>query len=229
MFELLLAFFGFGSRPKASIACTRKSDFKAAIVFVHGFTGSGATTWTELLPRIEAQADLKGWDVCTISYATSLNLDISGLWAADAESEDAGSAPGDGSPAALASYDTLVLIAHSMGGLVRAASSPRLSGACRRTRSVILLGTPSNGLKKSSGAGYALETAAERYGLGGPFWRRCGRTGRRSSGIGPPFSFPYRRRGAGPVRPDRLLACAISPGQQAVGRPITFDAFAGGG
>ena len=54
MLESLLGVIGFGPDPKTSVAFVRKSsaESKAAIVFVHGFTGSGATTWMGLLPRI---------------------------------------------------------------------------------------------------------------------------------------------------------------------------------
>ncbi len=170
MFELLLRFFGVGAGPKASIAWVRKSDSKAAIVFVHGFTGSGATTWTGLLPGIEAQGSLSGWDICTISYSTSRNLDISGIWAADADLKTLSKRLAtDLLAAGFASYDTLVLVAHSMGGLVVQRALLDFPGLVERTRCVILLGTPSNGLEKARVAGESLEASAPGHGLGRRF------------------------------------------------------------
>lgn len=217
MFELLLAFFGFGSRPKASIAWTRKSDSKAAIVFVHGFTGSGATTWTQLLPRIEAQADLKGWDVCTISYATSPNLDISGLWAADADLKTVSKLLAtDLLAAGFSSYDTLVLIAHSMGGLVVQRALLDFPGLVERTRSVILLGTPSNGLKKSKWPATLWKRQLRDMAWGGPFVETLRAEWKAKFGDKPPFSFLAVAGERDQFVPTESSLAPFAPQQQAV-------------
>ena len=192
MLKSLLAFFGFGPDPKTSVACVRKSpaDTKAAIVFVHGFTGSGATTWTELLPRIEAQANLEGWDIYTVTYATSLSLDISELWAADANLKTLGQRLAtDLAQTALAPYDALVLIAHSMGGLVVQKALVDYPTLVRRTRCVILLGTPSDGLKKSSGAASLLKRQLGDMAWGSPFITALRADWQATFGDRPPFSF----------------------------------------
>src|SRR5208283_3157513 len=192
MLESLLAFFGFGPDPKTSVACVRKSsaDTKAAIVFVHGFTGSGATTRTELLPRIEAQANLEGWDIYTVTYATSLSLDISELWAADANLKTLGQRLAtDLAQTALAPYNALVLIAHSMGGLVVQKALVDYPTLVRRTRCVILLGTPSDGLKKSSGAASLLKRQLGDMAWGSPFITALRADWQATFGDRPPFSF----------------------------------------
>ncbi len=233
MLESLLAFFGFGPDPKTSVTCVRKSpaDTKAAIVFVHGFTGGGATTWTELLPRIEAQGNLDSWDIYTITYATSLSLDISELWAADANLKTLGQRLAtDLAQTALAPYDALVLIAHSMGGLVVQKALVDYPTLVRRTRCVILLGTPSDGLKKSSGAASPFEASARGYGLGQPLHHGAARGLASEVRRWAALLFPYRRRREGPVRPAWLLACAVSRGTAGgCAGQSRVDAFAGGG
>jgi len=190
--SLLGRLLGFGPDPKASLACVRKSsaESKAALVFVHGFTGSGATTWTQLLPRIEAQANLEGWDIYTVTYATSLGLDISGLWAADANLKTLSQRLAtDLGQAALAPYDALVLIAHSMGGLVVQKALVDSPPLVRRSRCVILLGTPSNGLKKSSWPASLLKRQLGDMAWGSSFITALRADWEAKFGDRPPFSF----------------------------------------
>src|SRR5271166_339766 len=92
---------------------------RAAIVFVHGFTGSGATTWSNLAPRIARDPRLSSWDCWTMTYGTSWLPDVQGFWSADADLEMLGRRLAtDLGQGALAHYDTWILIAHSMGGLL---------------------------------------------------------------------------------------------------------------
>ncbi len=177
---------------RTTITCVRKSsmDAKAAIIFVQGFTGSGATTWTELLPRIEAQRNLESWDIYTVTYATSLSLDISELWPADANLKTLGQRLAtDLAQAALAPYNGLVLIAHSMGGLVVQKALVDYPTLVRRTRCVILLGTPSDGLKKSSGAASLLKRQLKDMAWGSPFITALRADWQAKFGDRLPFSF----------------------------------------
>src|SRR5262245_30462236 len=95
------------------------ANHQAAVVMVHGFTGSGLGTWTDLAPRVAADAQLASWDFWTVTYATSWLPDISGIWSADADlsilAERLATDIGRGT---LAHYKSLVLMAHSMGGLI---------------------------------------------------------------------------------------------------------------
>jgi len=219
MFESLLGFFGFGQTPKPSIACVRKSsaDSKAAIVFVHGFTGSGATTWTGLFPGLEAQANLKGWDICTITYATSRSLDISGLWAADADLKTLGKLLAtDLLAAGFASYDTLVLIAHSMGGLVVQRALLDFPDLVQRTRCVILLGTPSNGLKKSAWPASLWKRQLRDMAWGGPFVETLRAEWKAKFGDKPPFSFLAVAGERDQFVPTESSLAPFPPQQQAV-------------
>ena len=123
----------------------------AAILFIHGFTGSGQTTWSILAPRIVADARLASWDAWTMTYASGRSADILGIWAADPDLARLGQRLAtDINDAALSDYKTLVLIAHSMGGLVVQKALVDSDALAKKTHAVILFGTPSNGLQKAS-------------------------------------------------------------------------------
>jgi pimeloyl-ACP methyl ester carboxylesterase len=136
----------------ATIVPVRPADPKhrAAIVFVHGFTGKGPGTWNDLAPRIAADPALASWDCWTVTYASSWLPDICGIWTADADlgilAQLLVTDLGQGS---LARYEALVLIAHSMGGLIVQKSLVDQKQIAARTRTVILFGTPSGGLIKA--------------------------------------------------------------------------------
>jgi pimeloyl-ACP methyl ester carboxylesterase len=121
-----------------------------AIVFVHGFTGDGLRTWGDLSGQIAGHKALDPWDCWTLTYATSWLPDITGIWAADADlSIIALHLRSHINLGALSGYQSLVLIAHSMGGLVvqkALVDDDKLAG---RTSAVILFGTPSGGLVKA--------------------------------------------------------------------------------
>jgi len=124
-------------------------NHRAAIVFIHGFTG-GVGTWSDLGPRIAGDSRLPTWDSWTIIFGTSWLPDVCGIWSADADLDIlAGRLATDLGLGALQRYETLVLLAHSMGGLVvqkALVDSPRIAA---RTHAVILFGTPSAGLVKA--------------------------------------------------------------------------------
>lgn len=71
----------------ASVAPVRSPDeaHDAAIVFVHGYTGSGPGTWIDLAPRLMKEPQLASWDGWTLTYGTSWMPDICGIWTADAD------------------------------------------------------------------------------------------------------------------------------------------------
>ena len=84
------------------------------------------------------------WDIFTVGYATTLLPDVVGIWSADPDlpilstmlSTELGTPP-------FARYQSLALIAHSMGGLVvqkALVDNPELA---QRVRHIILFGTPS--------------------------------------------------------------------------------------
>jgi len=136
------------SRP-ASITPVRPVDatHDTAIIFVHGFTGTGVGTWENLAPRVADQQKLSSWDVWTIRYATSWLPDFSGIWSADADLPTlAQRLATDLGQGALARYKAFVLVAHSMGGLIVQKTLVDWEQIAKKTHAVILFGTPSDGL-----------------------------------------------------------------------------------
>jgi pimeloyl-ACP methyl ester carboxylesterase len=129
----------------------RAKKARAAIVFVHGFGGKADSTWGRFPELLMSEALLANWDVFSIGYSTSLAFDIAGVWSADPEIITLGGlieAVADVPP--LDAYESIAILAHSMGGLLvqRALlSNPALR---RRVSHVVLFGTPSNGLEKAS-------------------------------------------------------------------------------
>jgi pimeloyl-ACP methyl ester carboxylesterase len=129
----------------------RSSNAQAAIVLVHGFGGNAAATWGRFPELLAADAGLDGWDIYSVGYSTSLAFDVAGVWSADPEIITLGGLletvtdvpPIDG-------YQSIALMAHSMGGLLvqRALLSNRALRA--RLSHVLLFGTPSAGLEKAS-------------------------------------------------------------------------------
>ena len=126
-----------------------RSGCPRAVIFVHGFAGDRDDTW-DRLPGLLGTV-VSDWDIYTLGYATTFGPDFLGVWTGDPElpilatmlKTQAGIDP-------LGRYQSLALVAHSMGGLVvqRALiDDPAL--ACR-TKKVVLFGTPSAGLRKAS-------------------------------------------------------------------------------
>jgi pimeloyl-ACP methyl ester carboxylesterase len=137
---------------EASINAVRPQDanHNAAVVMVHGYTGSGPGTWTDLAPRVAGDAQLSSWDCWTITYTTSWLPDICGIWSADADlSILAERLATDFGRGTLARYKSLVLMAHSMGGPIVQKALLDFKPTAAQTNTMILFGTPSNGLVKA--------------------------------------------------------------------------------
>ena len=130
-------------------AIRSRPDCESAVVFLHGFLGNRDDTWDRfpgLLGTVVAD-----WDIYALGYATTFRPDFLGVWSADPDLPIlATMLTTHASIDPLGHYRWLALIAHSMGGLVvqRALlDDPELAA---RTKSLILFGTPSAGLRKAS-------------------------------------------------------------------------------
>jgi hypothetical protein len=66
-------------QPSIEAVRPPKIGNRAAVVYVHGFTGKGIRTWSDLAPRISGHAQLAGWDGWTITYASSWLPDVGGI------------------------------------------------------------------------------------------------------------------------------------------------------
>src|SRR5262252_7985605 len=88
-----------------------------AVVFLHGYTGTRDDTWDRFPGLLGAH--LQGWDIFTLGYATTMLPDIVGIWSADPDLPILATLlRTELMIEPLRSYASLVLIAHSMGGLV---------------------------------------------------------------------------------------------------------------
>jgi len=93
-------------------------------VFLHGYTGTRDDTWDRFPALLGTSTP--DWDIFTVGYATTLLPDVVGIWSADPDlpilskmvCTELRITP-------FARYQSLTLIAHSMGGLVGSKSSRR--------------------------------------------------------------------------------------------------------
>ncbi len=128
----------------------KNNKAKSATIFVHGFIGDPIATWGKFPTLIKQEFLLENWDLYTFGYSTSLYPDIRGIWSADAALTELSmlfNTEMDTAP--LKNYKELVLIAHSMGGLITQRAIIDGKSLKDRLKCLIMFGTPSGGLKKS--------------------------------------------------------------------------------
>jgi pimeloyl-ACP methyl ester carboxylesterase len=122
---------------------------RQAIVFLHGFSDSHGGAWRRFPDLVSDK--LADWNVYSISYATSFRPDILGIWEADPQLPDVSNQfRTQLSCEPFVGYERLVILAHSMGGLV--AQRALLDDPVLRAKVVhlFLFGTPSAGLIKAA-------------------------------------------------------------------------------
>lgn len=135
--------------PDPDILGLRNHGSRTAVVFLHGFSGTAGGTWAAFARLFLADPDFSDWDVFSLGFRSRLSLDFP-LWEADPGIRlCARSLATKLSSSALARYDCIALVAHSMGGLV--AQRAVLDSACfdGRLSHLVLFGTPSAGLAKA--------------------------------------------------------------------------------
>lgn len=121
------------------------------IVFLHGFLGDKDETWDRFTWILKAEENLHEWDILSFGYSTSLRPDIAGVWSADPDlpilSLHLRTRLEEMEP--FSRYSGLVIVAHSMGGLIVQRALLDDSNLAGRTKGLFLFGTPSAGLKKA--------------------------------------------------------------------------------
>jgi pimeloyl-ACP methyl ester carboxylesterase len=139
-------------KPKTELVAHRDNGAKAAIVFVHGFGGSAKSTWGGFPDFLASDPRLNEWDIFNLGYNTGLAPDIlARIWTADPSiTELSQFLSAQTSSSRMKDYEALVVVAHSMGGLV--AQRAVVDDATLRARltHLFLFGTPSGGLSKAS-------------------------------------------------------------------------------
>ena len=149
-----------------------KPGNRAAIIFVHGFTGDLRKTWrnipTILHPEDGTPGFLSDWDLAGFGYSSSKWFDISGLWSADPKLTEIATKLYTQTINSAGKYDSIALVAHSMGGLVVEQAIADHDDLRERVSHVLLFGTPSNGLEKAGAADF-WKRQIDNMVAGGPF------------------------------------------------------------
>jgi pimeloyl-ACP methyl ester carboxylesterase len=165
----------------------RSTPNKAALIFVHGFTGSAETTWASFASCILAEPTLRRWDLFSAGYSTNLRVDFAGIWSADPDLADVARvlhATLTIDP--LAKYKALAIAAHSMGGLAVQRTLLDRASICARTSHVFLYGTPSAGLTKAR-FGWRLKRQLRDMSKKGGFIKTLRSDWNKKFGVTPPF------------------------------------------
>ncbi len=129
----------------------RTDGAEAAVVLVHGFSGSVEETFGRLPEFLCRDDRLADWDVHTLGYPTRLAPDFTGIWSGDPDlSTLATLLRARLTTSDFSSYRAFVLVAHSMGGLVAQRALLDDASFQHRVSHLFLFGTPSKGLYKAT-------------------------------------------------------------------------------
>ena len=135
------------------------------------------------------EPQLASWDGWTLTYSTSWMPDIGGIWTADADLPIlAQRLVTDLAQGTLARYRSLVLVAHSMGGLIVQKALVDDNAIAQRSSGVILFGTPSNGLAKTLNIKF-WKRQLDGMAKDGPFVNQLRADWTKQFAPKPPFSF----------------------------------------
>lgn len=140
----------FRGTPKPTHLTHRDNNSDAALVFVHGFGGDVEKTWGKFPSLLCAHKRIETWDVFSLGYASSLRVDVPGVWSADPELKTLAKALRTSlSLPPFARYKAIAIAAHSMGGLVLQRAILDDSTLTGRIDYAFFFGTPSGGLSKA--------------------------------------------------------------------------------
>jgi pimeloyl-ACP methyl ester carboxylesterase len=172
---------------ESNVTAFRSNGLDRCVVFLHGYSGSRDDTW-DRFPGLLGSAT-PDWDIFTVGYATTLLPDVVGIWSADPDLPIlAGLLRTQLGMKPLERYQSIALVAHSMGGLVVQKALVDDETLGKRVRHVILFGTPSGGLRKAGWVPFwkrQLKNMAE----GSPFVTELRQAWKQRYGAGLPFDF----------------------------------------
>ncbi|MSV28099.1 MAG: alpha/beta fold hydrolase [Bryobacterales bacterium] len=134
----------------------RKPHGEGLAVFVHGFSGGALSTWNDFPNLLEQDGELLNYDFCFWGYPSGVlhNPLVRLVWSDDPDLDTLGRGLRTLLDNTAERYKKIVLVGHSMGGLViqlfilGEISNQRAAHLGRLTE-VILYGTPSGGLVKA--------------------------------------------------------------------------------
>lgn len=186
-FQAIKYYLGFASSSKPALIPYRERDYaKAAIIFLHGFSGDTSGTWGRFPELLLAEPELRSWDVFALGYPSSLRLDVLAFWDVDPDLATASLSLRtalDVMP--LARYESVAIIAHSMGGLIaqHAVLDPHIH---KRIGHLFLFGCPSDGLNPTA-IGALLKRQARDMSRGSVFIRSLRAQWEQQFGTSPSF------------------------------------------
>lgn len=128
----------------------RANNQNVALILVHGFSGNTSATWTGFVQLLLEDSRIATWDIYGVGYASSLRIDVPGVWSADPDLTIL--ARGLRTTLELPPfkhYQRIAIAAHSMGGLVVQRAILDDAKLADRLSHLFLFGTPSNGLGKA--------------------------------------------------------------------------------
>ncbi|WP_157588872.1 tetratricopeptide repeat-containing protein [Psychroserpens burtonensis] len=137
------------TKNRQLVAYRQVSEYKNAILFIHGFTGSPTETFSNIPELLMKEEKLNGFNILSLGYSSSLMPDLSSrFWSADPDIESLSIYFKTIVENQLSHYDTIAVIAHSMGGLVAQNGLLKLSEETfKKITNFIMFGTPSGGLE----------------------------------------------------------------------------------
>jgi len=139
---------------KIKVNTIRKiSENNSAILFIHGFANDSNNTWENFQELITKDKELNSFDIYELDYDTSFVPTLMGIFSTKSVLKVLGKAfEGLLSSNFYRAYDSVNIVAHSMGGLIaqRAILNIKLQNQENtKLNSLTLFGTPSNGYSKT--------------------------------------------------------------------------------
>jgi len=143
-----------------NIFVVRDSGAKAAIIFLHGFSGRHNQTWNSFLAPVLKDPFFNGWDILSLGYP-SLKGGWLPFWNTEPSIDTAAKLISTLTTTILKNYKALILVAHSMGGLVAQSICVESKEISEKVSHLIHYGTPSGGLQKARPLGFLNKQARD--------------------------------------------------------------------
>jgi pimeloyl-ACP methyl ester carboxylesterase len=137
------------SKKGPQIESYREEDKNDSVVlFLHGFTGDPVETFKNIPDLLIANELTDGYDVFSIGYSSSLMPDIgANIWSADPDINNLAEYFKTLLEVRFNNYKKILVVAHSMGGLVAQSGILKLeNNEFKKITHLLMFGTPSGGL-----------------------------------------------------------------------------------
>lgn len=168
-----MRFWPWPKRPKSQTSDTpvvvfRKTDERAALVFVPGFTAAVSSSWQPFIDRVLEMHALRSWNILGLDYASNRRIDIAG-WESDPNiTVLAKYLRTEMSIEPLLGFKNIVLVAHSMSGLVVQRALLDDDELAAKVSHLFLYGVPSQGVPAAPMASWLKRQVTDML-VDGPF------------------------------------------------------------